>query len=184
MARLLEAYKTRIRPELAEQIGCANPMAIPRLSKVVVSMGVGEGTKEKKRVEAALADLAMITGQKPIACRAKKSVSNFKLREGMEIGCKVTLRGARMYEFVDRLINVAIPRLRDFRGLKANFDGHGNYSMGLAEQTIFSEIDLDKVEYPQGMNITFVTTAGNDAHARALLTLLGMPFRRSEAGTN
>lgn len=131
-----------------------------------------------------MADLAMIAGQRPVVCRAKKSVSNFKLREGMEIGAMVTLRGARMYEFVDRLINVAIPRLRDFRGLKSNFDGRGNYSMGLSEQTIFSEIDLDKIEFPQGMNITFVTTAGNDADARALLTLMGMPFRRSEAESN
>lgn len=184
MAKLLEQYNSEIKSKLAEELECKNPMAIPRLSKVVVSMGVGEGTSEKKRVEIAAADLARITGQKPQVCRAKRSVSNFKLREGMDIGCKVTLRGARMYEFVDRLFNAAIPRLRDFRGLKVNFDGHGNYSMGLAEQTIFSEIDLDKMEFVQGMNITFVTTAHSDSDARALLTMLGMPFRRSEARSN
>jgi len=184
MTRLQDHYNSELMPKLVEELECRNRMAIPRLSKVVVSMGVGGGTREKKMVTSAAADLARITGQKPFICRAKRSVSNFKLREGMDIGCKVTLRGVRMYEFVDRLINAAVPRLRDFRGLKASFDGHGNYSMGLAEQTIFSEIDLDKVEYTQGMNITFVTTATNDSDARVLLTMLGMPFRRSEARSN
>ena len=184
MARLLQKYNDEIKAKLAEELPCKNPMAIPRLEKVVVSMGVGMGTTDKKRVGAAAADLSRIVGQKPVICRAKRSVSNFKLREGMDIGCKVTLRGTRMYEFVDRLFNAAIPRLRDFRGLKSSFDGFGNYSMGLAEQTIFSEINLDKVENTQGMNITFVTTAQSDSDARALLSLLGMPFRRSEAESN
>ena len=149
--------------------------------KVVVSMGLGKALAEKKRLEAAMNDLALITGQKPAVCRAKKSVSNFKVRQGYEIGCRVTLRGRRMYEFVDRLINLAVPRMRDFRGLSAtSFDGRGNYSMGVSDQTIFPEIDIDKVEFQQGMNVTFVTTARDDEHCRRLLTKLGMPFRRSE----
>lgn len=184
MARLQELYNKQIAPELAAQLECPNPMAIPRLRKVVVSMGVGGAVKEKKMLTAAADQLAQITGQKAVICRARQSISNFKLREGMEIGCKVTLRGHRMYEFVDRLFNVALPRLRDFRGVGTHFDGHGNYSLGLAEQTIFSEIDLDSVEFTQGMNITFVTSARRDSDARALLTMLGMPFRRTEAQTN
>ncbi len=184
MTRLMELYEKEIQPSLSEELGIANKLAVPRLSKVVVSMGLGKTLEEKKRLEAAAKDLAMITGQKPVICKARKSVSNFKLREGYDIGAKVTLRGRRMYEFVDRLINAAVPRTRDFRGLNpASFDGNGNYSMGVTEQTIFPEIDIDKVEYSQGMNITFVTTARRDADARRLLDLLGMPFRQAEAAT-
>jgi len=184
MSRLQDHYRENVRPRLAEDLGIANPMALPKLSKVVVSMGLGKATQDKKIMEAAERDLAAITGQKPVRSKARKSVSNFKLREDMEIGAYVTLRGRRMYEFLDRLINAGIPRLRDFRGLKTNFDGRGNYSMGLAEQTIFSEINLDKTEYTLGMNITLVTTAGNDTHSRRLLELMGMPFRKSEAQQN
>ncbi len=180
MARLLEHYQTNVRPKLAEDLGIGNPMAIPRLKKVVVSMGVGKAAVDKKILESAQKDLATITGQKPIVCKARKSVSNFKLREGMDIGAMVTLRGKRMYEFLDRLINAGIPRLRDFRGLKTNFDGHGNYSMGLSEQTIFSEINLDQVEHTLGMNITMVTSAGSDAAGKRLLELMGVPFRKAE----
>lgn len=181
MSRLMEQYKTEIQPALGEELGVKNRLAIPRLHKVVLSMGVGKALLEKKRMEAAAKDLALISGQKPIICKAKKSVSNFKLRKGYDVGCKVTLRGKRMYEFVDRLINVAVPRTRDFRGLSpSSFDGRGNYSMGISDQAIFPEIDLDKMEFPQGMNITFVTTASDDAGARRLLTLLGMPFRRTD----
>jgi len=186
MARLMDRYFKDIQAPLGEELGIANHMAVPRLTKVVVSMGVGKALQEKKRIEAAATELALITGQKALVCKAKKSVSNFKLREGYEIGCKVTLRGARMYEFVDRLINIAVPRMRDFRGLSTtSFDGSGNYSMGIHDQTIFPEIDLDKMEFQQGMNITFVTTARNDEQCRRLLTMLGMPFRRTaEASQN
>ena len=178
MSRLLEQYKTQIAPALQKEFGYATVMAIPRLTKVVVSMGVGRALSEKKRLETAAQDLALITGQKPLICKATKSVANFKLREGNEIGLKVTLRARRMYEFVDRLINTAIPRMRDFRGLNPrSFDNRGNYNMGLTEQTIFPEIDAGKVEYQQGMDIAFVTTATSDDQARRLLTLLGMPFR-------
>ena len=178
MARLLEQYKTQIAPALQKEFGHSTVMAIPRLTKVVVSMGLGKALSEKKRLEAATQDLALITGQKPLVCKATKSVANFKLREGNEIGLKVTLRGRRMYEFIDRLINTAIPRMRDFRGLNpGGFDGRGNYNMGLTEQTVFPEIDAAKVEYQQGMDIAFVTTAKSDDEARRLLTLLGMPFR-------
>lgn len=180
MARLLEHYQINVRPKLAEDLGIENPMAIPRLKKVVVSMGVGKAAVDKKILESAQKDLASITGQKPIVRKARKSVSNFKLREGMDIGAMVTLRGKRMYEFLDRLINAGIPRLRDFRGLKTTFDGRGNYSMGLSEQTIFSEINLDQVEHTLGMNITMVTSAGSDAAGRRLLELMGMPFRKAE----
>ena len=181
MTRLLERSKNEIPATLGKDLGCSNPMAIPRLQKVVVSMGLGKAVQEKKRLPAAMAELAMITGQQPAVCKARKSVSNFKTRTGYEIGCKVTLRGRRMYDFVERLINVAVPRLRDFRGLSPDgFDGRGNYSMGLADQTAFPEIDLDKMEFAQGMNITFVTSARNDTEGRRLLTLLGMPFRRPQ----
>lgn len=181
MARLLVKYNGEIRPALGTELGRSNLLSIPRLSKVVVSMGVGKALQEKKRMASAQADLGRISGQKPMICKARKSVSNFKLRRGYEIGLKVTLRGKRMWEFVDRLINVVIPRVRDFRGLNpGSFDGHGNYSMGVTEQSVFPEIEIGKLEYPQGMDITFVTTARNDAEARRLLTLLGMPFRRTE----
>ncbi len=178
MKRFFDICQQDVYPNLAKELGRTNPMAVPRLEKVVVSMGLGKALQEKKRIPAAMADLARITGQKPAICRAKKSVSNFKLREGYDIGCKVTLRGRRMYSFLERLINVAIPRLRDFRGLSTqSFDGRGNYSMGLSDQTAFPEINLDKMEFGQGMNITLVTTARNDAEARTMLTLMGMPFR-------
>jgi large subunit ribosomal protein L5 len=182
MARLLDQYKQEIAPQLGAELGRTNPMAVPRLQKVVISMGVGKAKEDKKVMAGVTADLARIAGQRPVVRKAKKSVSNFKLREGMDIGCMVTLRGKRMYEFVDRLINVAIPRMRDFRGLNPDsFDGRGNYTIGIGEQSIFPEIDIDKVEFVQGMNITLVTTGRNDAEARQLLSLLGMPFRRTEA---
>jgi large subunit ribosomal protein L5 len=178
VARLLERYKTEVRAALAKEFGVENQFAVPRLTKIVISMGLGKAIAEKRRLEIAVEELGRITGQKPQVCKAKKSVSNFKLRQGMEIGAKVTLRGPRMYEFLDRLINLAIPRVRDFRGLSPNsFDGRGSYNMGLAEQTVFPEIDADKVEFTQGMNVTMVTTAPSDEQARRLLQLLGMPFR-------
>ena len=182
MARLKDLYKSRVVPELTRELGYKNPMAVPRVEKVIVSMGVGRATQDKKFLELAKKDLAMIAGQMPAVCKAKKSVSNFKVREGMETGLKVTLRGVRMYEFMDRLINLAIPRVRDFRGLSPNsFDGRGNYSMGLTEQSVFPEINPAKVEFQQGMNITFVTTANSDDEARKLLQLFGMPFRDTAA---
>ncbi|GMV98312.1 MAG: 50S ribosomal protein L5 [Phycisphaerae bacterium] len=182
MTRLQAKYKTEVLPRLMEKAGTRNPLAVPRLSKVVISMGVGKATVEKRRIELAVKDLATITGQKPLVVKARKSVSNFKVRQGQETGVMVTLRGARMYEFMDRLIHIAIPRIRDFRGLNPrSFDGRGNYSMGVSEQTIFPEVDAAAVEFPQGMNITVVTTAGNDRDSRDLLRLLGMPFRTDKA---
>lgn len=181
MARLQEKYKTEVLPALQAQLGRQNRLSIPRLDKIVVSMGLGKATQEKKRLDAAQKELTQIVGQKPIVCRAKKSVSNFKLREGQQIGLKVTLRGARMFEFLDRVISIAIPRIRDFRGLSPNsFDGRGNFNMGLTEQTVFPEVDADKVEFQQGMNITMCTTARNDRESRQLLTLMGLPFRKDE----
>lgn len=184
MARLKEKYQQEIVPALKQEFGVGNPFAVPRLVKIVVSAGLGKAIAERKRLDTAIDELSKITGQKALVCRAKKSVSNFKLRQGMEIGAKVTLRGRRMYEFLDRLIAVVIPRVRDFRGLSPNsFDGRGNYNLGLAEQTVFPEIDADKVEFTQGMNVTLVTDAGNDERARRLLQLMGMPFReRTDAG--
>jgi large subunit ribosomal protein L5 len=174
----MEKYEKEVRPLLMEQKGTKNNMAVARLEKIVVSMGVGSTIQEKRRIELAAKDLSVIVGQKPLACKARKSVSNFKVREGMDTGLKVTLRGRRMYEFLDRLISVAIPRVRDFRGLNPrSFDGRGNYSLGVSEQTIFPEIDSASVEWPQGMNITVVTTADNDRESRELLRLMGMPFR-------
>lgn len=185
MGRLLEQYRKAIRTELAGELEIKNPMAIPRLRKVVISMGTGSPTVDKNRAGAALADLTSIAGQKPQPRRARKSVSNFKVRDGYEVGCRVTLRGRRMYEFVDRLVNAAIPRMRDFRGLNPrSFDGRGNYSIGIPDQSIFPEIDLAKMTYNQGMNVTFVTSAGNDAHGRALLTKLGLPFRETQDQKN
>jgi large subunit ribosomal protein L5 len=182
MARLKDLYKSKIVPQLAKEFGYKNPMAVPRVEKVVVSMGVGKATQDKKFIEFAKSDLALITGQFPIVAKAKMSVSNFKLRQGVEIGLKVTLRGVRMYEFMDRLINLAIPRVRDFRGLDPNsFDGRGNYSMGLSEQTVFPEINQAKVEAQQGMNIAFVTTAKTNDEARRMLSLFGMPFKGPSA---
>ena len=183
--RLLERYRQEIVPRLKQELGRSNHLALPCLDRIVISMGLGKAVaesgakiRENKRFQEAEEQLTIVGGQKPVVTRARKSVSNFKLREGWEVGLKVTLRGARMYEFLDRLISLAVPRVRDFRGLNPrSFDGQGNYSFGLSEQTVFPEINLDRVSYQQGMNVTFVTTAESDEQARRLLTLLGMPFR-------
>ena len=177
MARLKDLYKSKIIPELTKEFNYKNPMAVPRMEKIVVSMGVGKATQDKKFLELARNDLMMITGQSPIICKAKKSVSNFKVRAGDKTGLKVTLRGVRMYEFMDRLIGLAIPRVRDFRGLNPkSFDGKGNYTMGIREQIIFPEVEYDKIEKIKGLNVTIVTTAKTDEEGRNLLELLGMPF--------
>ena len=182
MARLKDLYKSKIVPELIKEFGYKNSMAVPHIEKIVISMGIGRATQDKKFLESAKKDLTMITGQMPVVCKAKKSVSNFKVREGMDTGLKVTIRGVRMYEFMDRLISLAIPRVRDFRGLNDNsFDGRGNYSMGLAEQSVFPEINAAKMEFQQGMNIAFITTATTNEEAKKLLELFGMPFRRPES---
>lgn len=182
MARLKDLYKSKIVPELIKEFDYKNPMAVPRMEKIVISMGVGKATQDKKFLELAKKDMMMITGQIPLVCKAKKSVSNFKLREGNEIGLKVTVRHGRMYEFMDRLISLAIPRVRDFRGLSPkSFDGRGNYSMGLAEQSVFPEINPAKIEFQQGVNIAFITTANTDEEAMKMLSLFGMPFRESAA---
>jgi len=185
MTRLKDLYKSKIVPELTKEFGYKNPMAVPQVKKVVVSMGVGKATQDKKFLELAKKDLMMITGQMPLVCKAKKSVSNFKVREGMETALKVTIRGVRMYEFMDRLVSLAIPRVRDFRGLSPeSFDGRGNYSMGLAEQSVFPEINLAKMEFQQGMNITFITSAKTDLEALKLLQLFGMPFKTPETASS
>jgi len=177
--RLYEKYKKELAPQLKEEFGYTNLLAIPRLDRIVVSMGVKEGASDIKILDQAAVELAAITGQKPKVCRAKKSISAFKLREGSPIGLKVTLRRARMYEFLDRLVNVAMPRIRDFRGIPLkSFDGQGNYSFGIEEQIIFTEVEYDKILKTQGMNITFVTTAKIEDEARRLLELLGVPFRK------
>ena len=182
MARLKDLYKSKVVPELTKEFGYKNPMAVPRMEKVIVSMGVGRATQDKKFLESAKKDLMMIVGQMPVVCKAKKSVAGFKVRQGMETSLKVTLHGVRMYEFMDRLINLAIPRVRDFRGLNPNsFDGRGNYSMGLGEQGVFPEINPAKMEFQQGMNITLVTTANTDKEARKMLSLFGMPFKTVES---
>lgn len=179
MARLQEQYDTVIHAALIGEFGYGNPMDVPRLSKIVVNMGVGEAVTNNKAVDSAAADLALITGQKPIIIKARKSVAAFKLREGMRVGCKVTLRRARMYEFLDRLVNVALPRVRDFRGLPPrSFDGRGNFALGIKEQLIFPEIDYDNVDQIRGMDIVIVTTARTDDEARALLRGFNMPFRQ------
>jgi large subunit ribosomal protein L5 len=178
MARLQELYNSKVLPSLSEKLGIKNPHAIPRLTKIVVSMGVGRATQDRKRLDEAVSHLSMITGQKPVIKKSRIAVSAFRLREGMEIGCCVTLRGQRMYEFLDRFISFALPRVRDFRGLNPNsFDGRGNYSTGLTEQLVFPEIPADKVAFTQGMNITFVTTAKTNEQGRLLLSELGVPFR-------
>jgi large subunit ribosomal protein L5 len=183
MARLKDIYKSKVVPELLKEFGYKNRMAVPRLEKIIISMGVGKAVQDKKFLELAKADLTLITGQMPLVCKAKKSVSNFKVRAGQETGLKVTIRGERMYEFMDRLISLAIPRVRDFRGLSPHgFDGRGSYSMGLSEQTVFPEINTAKVEFQQGMNITFVTTAKNNDQARRMLALFGMPFKVAKVG--
>jgi large subunit ribosomal protein L5 len=180
MARLMERYQKEITPRLAERLGRTNVLSLPRLQKIVVNMGVGKALQDKNRIGQAAEQLAQITGQKAQVTKAKTSVSGFRLREGQEIGCRVTLRGRRMYEFLDRLISIALPRIRDFRGVNPkSFDGHGNYSLGLAEQMVFPEIDPDKVTFTQGMDITFVTSTNNDDEARELLRSFGMPFREA-----
>src|SRR5438132_8424105 len=181
MARLLDQYKKTIAPELAKKFGRTNPFSLPRLQKIVVNMGVGKALQDKNRMQQSADQLAQITGQKAQITKAKKSVSGFRLREGNEIGCRVTLRGARMYEFLDRLISIALPRIRDFRGINPkSFDGHGNYSLGLSEQMVFPEIDPDKVTFTQGMDVTFVTSTNSDDEARELLRSFGMPFREEK----
>jgi large subunit ribosomal protein L5 len=181
--RMLDHYTQTVRPQLASKLERSNPHAIPRLEKVVISMGVGAAVTEKKYLDEALGALAQIAGQKPIATISKAAVSGFKLRENLPIGCKVTLRGNRMYEFFDRLVAVALPRVRDFRGLSATaFDGHGNYSLGLSEQGVFPEINPDRYTRPQGMNITFVTSAETDDEARELLVAMGLPLKKQGEG--
>lgn len=178
MARLKEQYEKEILPALQEELDMKNPMQVPRVSKVTVNMGVGEAKQDAKIMDDSVAEMQVITGQKPRINRARKSIANFKLREGMPVGCSVTLRGDRMYEFLDRLISVALPRIRDFRGISPrSFDGRGNMSLGIKEQTIFPEIDYDSVTQTRGLDITITTTAQNDAEGRALITRLGMPFR-------
>lgn len=179
MARLKDAYVKDIAPAMMKKFGYKSVMQIPKLEKVVINVGCGEARDNSKVIDAIMADLAAITGQKPIVCKAKKSVANFKLREGMDIGAKVTLRAENMYEFVDRLFNVALPRVRDFRGINPNsFDGRGNYNMGLKEQLIFPEIEYDKIDKIRGMDIIFCTTAKTDEEGRELLSLLGAPFAK------
>lgn len=179
MARLREKYKNEIAPALAKEFEIKNPMAIPRVEKIILNMGLGEASANAKILDVATEELKTISGQKPVITKAKKSIAAFKLRQGMSIGTMVTLRGARMYEFLDRLISVALPRVRDFRGVSAKaFDGRGNYTLGVREQLIFPEIDFNKVDKTRGMNISIVTTATNDDQARSLLKALGMPFRQ------
>jgi large subunit ribosomal protein L5 len=177
--RLKKIYREQVAPELFKEFGYKSPMQTPKLEKIVVSMGVGEALQNKKLLDAAIDDLTLITGQKSVKTKARKSIANFKIRTGQEIGAKVTLRGAMMYEFLDRLVNVALPRVKDFRGVSQNaFDGHGNYALGISEQIIFPEIDFDKIERVAGLNVVIVTTARTDAEAKAFLAKFGMPFRK------
>jgi large subunit ribosomal protein L5 len=177
-ARLKERYQQEIRPALMRDLGVQNAMAVPRLSKIVLNMGLGEATQNPKLLDSAVEELAAITGQKPVVTKSKKAIANFKLRENMPIGAMVTLRGERMYEFLDRLLNVTLPRVRDFKGVPdRSFDGRGNYSLGLREQVIFPEINLDKVDKIKGLTVVICTTARSDAEGKALLRALGMPFR-------
>ena len=180
MARLMERYQKEITQQLAQKLGRTNRLSLPRLQKIVINMGVGEGTQDKGRVETAAEQLTQIAGQRAQVRQAKRAVSGFRLREGNPVGCRVTLRGRRMYEFLDRLISIALPRIRDFRGVNPkSFDGHGNYSLGLTEQGVFPEIDPDKVNFVQGMDVTFVTSTNSDDEARELLRAFGMPFREA-----
>jgi large subunit ribosomal protein L5 len=176
-ARLREVYVNQVRKALQDEFGYKNPMQVPKLEKIVINMGVGEAAQDSKKIDAAVAELTAIAGQKPIVTKAKKSIAQFKLREGQVVGCKVTLRADRMYEFLDRLLNIALPRVRDFRGVPPkSFDGRGNYSLGLKEQLVFPEINYDKVDAIRGMDIIFVTTAKTDAEAKSLLKAFNMPF--------
>ncbi|MGN1095960.1 MAG: 50S ribosomal protein L5 [Eubacteriales bacterium] len=178
-ARLKEYYKSEVAPALMKKFNYKSPMQIPRFDKIVINVGAGEAKDNSKVIDSIMSDLSLITGQKPVPTYAKKSVANFKIRKGMKIGVKVTLRGEKMYEFMDRLFNLALPRVRDFKGINPNaFDGHGNYSLGLKEQLIFPEIDYDKVDKVRGMDIVFVTTAPNDEEAKELLALMGAPFAK------
>ncbi|MBM4239623.1 MAG: 50S ribosomal protein L5 [Gammaproteobacteria bacterium] len=179
MARLQQYYRDKVVPQLRKDLGVANVMEVPKIVKITVNMGVGEAVADKKVIEAAAGDLAKITGQKPVLCQARKSIASFKVREGLAIGCKVTLRGERMYEFLDRLISVAMPRIRDFRGVSPrSFDGRGNYNMGVKEQIIFPEIQYDQIDQIRGMDITITTTAKDDKGGRALLEAFQFPFRK------
>jgi large subunit ribosomal protein L5 len=179
MNRLLEKYNNSVRTELSNKFAYKSSMQIPRLEKIVINMGVGDAVANSKVLDDAVEELTLIAGQKPVITKAKKSIANFKLREGMPIGCKVTLRGERMYEFFDKLVSISLPRVRDFRGINPNaFDGRGNYTLGVKEQLIFPEINFDKVKKVRGMDIVIVTTAATDEEGRALLTLMGMPFRK------
>ena len=181
MSRLKDLYMDEIREQMMKKFGYKNIMQVPKLDKIVVNMGIGEARENEKILDAAARDMAIITGQKPVITKAKKSIANFKIREGMPIGCKVTLRGDRMYEFLDRLVNLALPRVRDFRGVNPNsFDGRGNYALGIKEQLIFPEIEYDKIDKVRGMDIIFTTTAKTDEEARELLRLFNMPFAREE----
>jgi large subunit ribosomal protein L5 len=182
MNRMHERYNKEVAPALFKSFGFKNVMQVPQIQKVVVNIGIGEALDNPKALEAATSDLTTITGQKPVQTKARKSIANFKLREGRLIGAKVTLRGDRMWSFLDRLLNIALPRVRDFRGVSANaFDGRGNYTLGLKDQLVFPEIEYDKIDKLRGMEVTIVTSAKNDEHARALLQLLGMPFSKKEA---
>ncbi len=179
MSRLKDTYQNEIMDAMKKKFGYTNDMQVPKLEKVVINMAVGEAKENAKVLDSAMADLAIISGQQPVITKAKKSIANFKLREGQPIGCKVTLRGDRMYDFMDRLINLALPRVRDFRGINPNaFDGRGNYALGIKEQLIFPEIEFDKIDKVRGMDVIVVTTANTDEEARELLTLFGMPFRK------
>jgi large subunit ribosomal protein L5 len=180
MARLKDKYRDEVVPQLREQFGYSNPMQVPKVTKVTLNMGVGEAKTNAKLLDDAVVELTQISGQRPVITRARKSIAGFKVREGMSIGAKVTLRGDRMYEMIDRLVSIALPRIRDFRGIDpGQFDGRGNFAMGIREQTIFPEIDYDKVERTQGLNVIITTTAKTDEEGRALLARLGMPFRES-----
>lgn len=179
MSRLKEQYLNEIQDKMKEKFGYQNTLEVPKIDKIVVNMGVGEAKENAKILESAMHDMEIITGQKPVVAKAKKSIANFKIREGMPIGCKVTLRGEKMYEFLDRLVNLALPRVRDFRGVNPNaFDGRGNYSLGIREQLIFPEIEYDQIDKIRGMDISFVTTANTDEEARELLAQFGMPFAK------
>jgi large subunit ribosomal protein L5 len=179
MARLQQVYREKIVPELKKSLGLANTMQVPKITKITINMGVGEAVADKKVIDAAVGDLTKISGQKPAVTKAKKSVATFKVRDGQAIGCKVTLRGARMYEFLDRLVSIAMPRIRDFRGISGrSFDGRGNYSLGVKEQIIFPEIQYDQIDQIRGMDITISTTAVDDKHGRALLEAFNFPFRK------
>ena len=179
MARLRKEYMDVVRPKLVEKFGYKNPMAVPKLTKIVINMGVGEASQDKKKIEGAVDNLTAIAGQKPVITKSRKAIANFKLRENQMVGCTVTLRSTRMYEFLDRLVNIAMPRIRDFRGLNGkSFDGAGNYNMGLKEQIVFPEVNYDKIDKVRGMNITICTTAKTDAEALALLEGFQMPFQK------